>query len=260
VAGHTFTQVRTGGDNVCALDPAQQAWCWGRGDFGILGTGDTLNRIAPDSVRGGHHFTQLALGYLHTCALETDGSAWCWGQNYGGELGVAPAASPEQCRNGVGCSTVPIAVQGGLHFTQIVAGFTFACALDAAGKAWCWGSNLSQVIAASSATPVAVPGGLSFTAITGKGYHVCGLTSAGAAYCWGGAGDGRLGNGTENGTSSTPQPVSGGLTFQALGAGLASTCGVATGGALYCWGRGIDLPLGVNGPNQTVPVRALSTY
>jgi alpha-tubulin suppressor-like RCC1 family protein len=32
-------------------------------------------------------------------------------------------------------------------------------------------------------------------------------------------------------------PVSGGTTFIALSAGFYHTCGIATGGAAYCWGR-----------------------
>ena len=48
---------------------------------------------------------------------------------------------------------------------------------------------------------------------------------------------GALGNGGFF-TRLSPVPVSGGLTFTSLSTGRAHTCGVATGGAAYCWGDG----------------------
>ena len=68
------------------------------------------------------------------------------------------------------------------------------------------------------------------TVTTGDNYS-CGLTIGGAAYCWGG----QLGSGS-NAPSTTPVPVTGGLSFASLSAGFAHTCGITTGGAAYCWG------------------------
>jgi len=83
-------------------------------------------------------------------------------------------------------------------------------------------------------------GGSSFLAIAlaAGSAHTCGLTSAGPAYCWGDDNYGQLGNGATpvNEGISTPVPVAGGLTFSALAAGSAHTCGVTGTGAAYCWG------------------------
>ena len=76
------------------------------------------------------------------------------------------------------------------------------------------------------------------------GAHTCGLTAAGAAYCWGSNANGQLGNGTIGGTSVPAGPVSGGLTFVALSAGGAHTCGVTSNGAIYCWGSNSSGQLG----------------
>ena len=65
--------------------------------------------------------------------------------------------------------------------------------------------------------------------------HACGLSTTGAAYCWGRNNNGQLGDGTQI-DRSTPTPVSGGLTFQAIAAGNYFTCGLTPAGSAYCWG------------------------
>jgi len=61
------------------------------------------------------------------------------------------------------------------------------------------------------------------------------VTTAGAAYCWGDNDNGQLGDGTTT-PRAGPVAVLGGLTFVAVGAGDAHTCGITTAGAAYCWG------------------------
>ncbi|HYU00899.1 MAG TPA: hypothetical protein VEK85_11000, partial [Gemmatimonadales bacterium] len=68
----------------------------------------------------------------------TDGRAYCWGDDSGGRLGTTPA--PESC-DGSPCSTVPLAVSGGLRFASVAAGDTHSCGLAIAGTAYCWGQN-----------------------------------------------------------------------------------------------------------------------
>jgi alpha-tubulin suppressor-like RCC1 family protein len=66
--------------------------------------------------------------------------------------------------------------------------------------------------------------------------HTCALIAGGEAWCWGANSNGQLGRGTIGGSSPTPAAVGGGLSFVALTAGTAHTCGRTTNGSLYCWG------------------------
>jgi alpha-tubulin suppressor-like RCC1 family protein len=71
------------------------------------------------------------------------------------------------------------------------------------------------------------------------GAHTCALTTEGATYCWGYNANGQLGN---NDTATiTPMPVAaaGGVVFQTLSVSKVEdvTCGLAIGGAAYCWGE-----------------------
>ncbi len=130
------------------------------------------------------------------------------------------------------------------------AGYSHSCGLTAAGEAWCWGWNSFGSLGTGSATdspfPVAVAGGHTFTQLTASGWegHTCGLIAGGQAFCWGSARFGQLGDGTGNGIQGTdrflPEPVVGGLSFTTLAAGAGRTCGIATDGNTYCWGRTFD--------------------
>ncbi len=67
--------------------------------------------------------------------------------------------------------------------------------------------------------------------------HTCAIAVSGAAYCWGRNFWGQLGDETTTGrTSPVPVPVSGGLRFAAISAAWGHTCGLSTGGTVYCWG------------------------
>ncbi len=75
---------------------------------------------------------------------------------------------------------------------SLASGEQHACALTAAGEAYCWGTNaqgqLGTASLTSSAVPVAVNGGHRFVAIHAGGTHTCALSAEGAAYCWGSRG------------------------------------------------------------------------
>jgi alpha-tubulin suppressor-like RCC1 family protein len=64
----------------------------------------------------------------------------------------------------------------------------------------------------------------------------CGLVSGGKAYCWGANNQGQLGLGSQFTSVTTPQAVSGGVSFTGIRGGSNFICGLAVGGAGYCWG------------------------
>ena len=173
-----FTRIAAGGLTTCAVTPDARAWCWGSNMNGRLGGSFNPADNVPSFVRGfdvpidSGRFTRrvqaLSVGESHACALAaTDaelvtapgvGAAYCWGETGGwiGTGGSLPAGGVFGARE----------VAGGLRFAHISAGARRSCALDTAGRAWCWGSTVG---APGSAASAAVPGGTVPTRAFGEG-------------------------------------------------------------------------------------------
>jgi alpha-tubulin suppressor-like RCC1 family protein len=146
-----------------------------------------------------------------------------------------------------GCTSNPIGAVTNTTFTAVAAGGIWNCGL-VSGAAYCWGfngyGNLGNNSTTNSSTPVAVAGGLTFASLTVGEAYTCGVTTGAAAYCWGDDDNGALGNDATGNLFPTPVAVLGGLTFTSLSAGGDNVCGVATGGAAYCWGDNVVGELG----------------
>ena len=225
--GLSFATLAAGRTHTCGLTQGGIAYCWGDNS---LGAGATLSSPVPLAVAGGLTFARVVAGYGHTCGVTTGGAGYCWGFNGSGELGTGTANQ----------SLVPVAVAGSLTFASISPGRTFTCGMATGGAAYCWGANgageLGDGTTTVRVTPVPVSGSHNFAMVGAGGFHSCGLTTAGPAYCWGDNSYGQLGSGPPAASSSTPVPVSGGLTFAMLSVGNRHTCGVTAAGVAYCWG------------------------
>ena len=188
-------------------------------------------------------------------------------------LGFVAGLVPEAAVYGTGTGTTVITASAGGHTARLTlvieratlasvstAGSTLntadeapdvqnACFLTPAGVAFCSGLWYTSVRSSWQEAIQSVPGGHTFAAVSAGESHACGITPAGVAYCWGSDGRaGALGAGallgncfpygsiTGWGCSLTPVPVAGGLTFSQISAGDEYTCGIAAGGAAYCWG------------------------
>ena len=264
--GVTFSTISAAGLHTCALTAAGVAYCWGHNAYGETGNGLTDGvTYAPTPVQTTLRFISISAAYGETCGVIADGTAYCWGDNGYGQLGDGTTAP----------RIAPTAVSGGLRFSTVSTGGAFACGLTIGdGLAYCWGGNqfgqiggdaspcdAYQDLMPCSLRPVAVAGGTRFVAVSAGGQQACGLTSAGAAYCWGYNGEGQLGAGFVDGVIAVAHPVpllvSGGHTFASVIAGAFSTCGLSTGGELYCWGM-LPAPPGPQGaPISGVPVKVV---
>lgn len=232
----------------CALDAANDVYCWGFNGVGDFGDGTNINRYAPVRVSGAGLPTSLAVGYDHTCVL-VSGKAKCAGWNFYGNLGDGTTNSE---------SHVYVAVAGTQTFTSLTSGANTTCGITTAGSVYCWGANGNGEFGNGGNTGSNVPllsaGGLTLKSVFRGANHTCGLTASGTAWCWGYNSSGQLGN-TSTTNSLSPVLVSGGLVFASLELGASHTCGLTPTGTAYCWGFNTYGTVGNSGnTNVTSPV------
>ncbi|BCJ47590.1 hypothetical protein GCM10010168_19480 [Actinoplanes ianthinogenes] len=255
--GVSFTQVTAGGDHTCALGSDTATYCWGRGEYGVLGNGGTADQPAPVPVTtpAGVTFTQVTAGETHTCALGSDTEIYCWGNNGNGQLGNGGTTGQRV--------PVPVVAPPGVSLTRLTAGGFHTCAQGSDATTYCWGGGFSGQLGNNDPTsqsaipvPVAAPAGVTFIHLTTGEDHTCALGSDITAYCWGRGENGRLGNG---GVANQPVPVPvaapAGVVFTQLAAGEHHTCALGNDATTYCWGRGDYGQLGDGGTaDQSSPV------
>ena len=218
--GHRFIQVTVGNDHACGLVNGGTAYCWGRGIFGALGTGDTTSSAVPVAVTGGHAFAKISAGIDHTCGITTAGALYCWGHNDEYQLGLGYSGKN---------AATPIPAGGSVQAQVVSAGNSFFCALGTDQLAYCWGYNQQGQLGRGDSTfthstPAPAAGGHQLTSLTSNGEESCGLTSSGQVYCWG------------NNTFS-PQPQQGASRFLSIsvGTGGGHVCGVTSAREVFCW-------------------------
>lgn len=90
--------------------------------------------------------------------------------------------------------------------------------------------------------------------------HSCAIRVDHTMWCWGAGAAGQLGIGRipsgEDSDKPSRQLVAGGLSWASVVAGDVSTCGLTTGGDLYCWGSNVSGQLGLGDrTTRYVPTR-----
>lgn len=229
-ADRHYIDVATGGLHTCAIADNNQAYCWGRGADGELGTGTTTNQMFPAAVNTTLKFKQITTGAAHTCAIGMDDLVYCWGWNVFYQLGDSTTTS----------RLTPQPIAFGLRFKQISAGAYHTCGITSDSKVYCWGYNrfgqngngTTQV----TIYPVQVTGNLRAAFVTGGGQHTCAIATAGGAYCWGSNELGQLGIGSDKPFVTDPASVVGGVEFTSIDGGENHTCAIDRRALPSCWG------------------------
>lgn len=224
----------------CAVSTTDVVYCWGTPQ-----QDPAVSVTRPVPVPAPVSLDTVAVGDEHRCALTPAGAAWCWGNGLVGQLGNGSTSG--------GFNPTPVAVSGGLAFTQIAAGYRHTCGLTAAGAAYCWGYNNNGQLGTGSAVtcgpsnlpcaaiPVAVTGGHAFTQIDAHGDRTCAVATTGDVYCWG----------QLFGTAPTVEFT--GRTYTRVAVGEFHACALS-GGAAYCFGDNRYGQLGTgNNFNQLSP-------
>lgn len=216
-----FVAVAAGDSTTCGIANTGRGYCWGSGSLGKLGNGRTSGSPSPTLVTSGVTFAlssrrvvsqfqyltyggTISVGGNHACGISVVQLAYCWGDDSFAQLGDSTFYAFSNRQNLASSTPIPVDTLNGLRYGYISAGFRHTCALTTAGAAYCWG------------------------------YNVAGETGTGAAGATPLVRTPRLVVGAPAMTTIS----AGSISDPATGATIAAshTCGVSTGGAVYCWG------------------------
>jgi alpha-tubulin suppressor-like RCC1 family protein len=199
-----------GSKHVCAIDATGALECWGDNHTGQLAASSPAQSGTPLVIDG--TWTSVAAGAQLTCALE-GGSVTCWGD----KQAPAPVVLP-------------------MPATAIFAGGDGACATNAAGELYCWGTPDPTGAVLTAPTQV-MPAGIAgpWQEVRLASDHACALLVSGEAYCWGHDDQSQLGaiGGDISLADAIPAAAS---QFLTLAVGPGASCGVTAQHALACWG------------------------
>ncbi|GAB5361114.1 hypothetical protein AAMO2058_000686700 [Amorphochlora amoebiformis] len=234
-SGMTAVKISAGYDHTCALRIDGCLVCWGYGNDGSLGIGNT-NTVGDQSGEMGNNLTcvdlgasfdvsssptsftptrspiittsptlnrevaQLVSGFFHTCALGRSGWVKCWGQNSYGQLGQGHNSNIGSTASTMGNNLPPVVFTGDQP-ERVYANEHSTCAISFNGTLSCWGSGAGGKIgigntdAQTSATLVPLPNGELAEQVASGESHACVLTTVRNVYCWGSNSFGQLGYG-----------------------------------------------------------------
>ncbi|MFY0540730.1 RCC1 domain-containing protein [Nannocystis pusilla] len=259
-------QVAGSGNHTCALVEGGRLRCWGLGQYGALGLGNTQNvgddelpAEVPDVDVGGEVVEVVAYGGgAATCARLAGGDVRCWGgeTNFEGLLGRQDPAwiGDDEAPS----SIAPIVIGGPV--VQLTLGGSHACARLEDGAVRCWGAGTDGRLGYGNPQNIGddedpadagdVDVGEPVLHIAAGGVQTCALLAGGRVRCWGNGSNGALGYGIFDpegppqdawiGDDETPASMGdvpiGGFVTQ-LVTGVAHTCALLDTGGVRCWGE-----------------------
>jgi len=201
----------TGARTHSLVDSEGKIYACGSAEYGVLGTGSTVNSSVPVPVVGlpeSVSVTALTSSWEGSGALLSNGSYYNWGYNAAGQLGNGSTEN----------SDVPVQVPLSEPVQQVFQGGSGpkngqSVAILTNGAVWAWGDNdrgqLGNGTRTSSDVPlrVDVPKGVSFVTVTSGGYASYAIDGSGRLWAWGDNRSGQLGTGSGTAIATAPLKV-----------------------------------------------------
>ncbi|MEZ5203500.1 MAG: hypothetical protein R2701_03700 [Acidimicrobiales bacterium] len=155
LAGKSVDHVTAGRYSACVTTTDDVLACWGIGDDGQMGDGDTTDNLVPGPVTtagtplASSPAVSLDSGWDHHCARTAAGGLVCWGDNTYRSAGGSTSA------DSVVPNAIPVAgtVLDGVAVTDLSSGAFGNCAVGASKQPGCWGPYTTRGDAVAAYTP-----------------------------------------------------------------------------------------------------------
>lgn len=162
LAGKTVKAISVGSYYACVIASDNMPYCWGSGTYGRLGNNapdaDSLVPVAVymSGALAGKTVKSISTS-TRSCVVASDDKAYCWGGNYIGQTGDGTTVNPRSAPVAV----VTSGALSGKTIQSVSVAPESTCALDTAGKVYCWGDNqyynFGSTTPVNSSVPVKVP-------------------------------------------------------------------------------------------------------
>ncbi|MCB9091331.1 MAG: putative Ig domain-containing protein [Halobacteriovoraceae bacterium] len=248
-------------NNHCAINSNGKAYCWGENNNYQMGCPTcTTAEPAPKEVS----FTHLVIAndVLHItrstysmCLIHSNTNQYCAGLNIFGKFGDGLYAGEKRMQEidmSAHAETNDFSELSGLADTS---GSPKArvSAIHTSGKLFIWGSNGANInVSGQASYTAAMPTPTQLVDMSGFALtndfiktsnshsHVCAIHSSGRMFCWGQGTLGQLGDGL-SANSETPVEIDMSAhaeinDFIDVATSGSTTCGVHSGGKIFCWG------------------------
>jgi len=275
--GRTATAISAGNEHTCAILDNASVKCWGEGDNGRLGYGNTNDLGDASGEMGdnlpvvdlgtGRTATAISVGYEHTCAILDNASVKCWGKGGSGRLGYGNTNDIGNASGEMGDNLLVVDLGTGRTATAISTGWYHTCAILDNDSVKCWGENSKGQLGygntndlgdasgemGDNLTVVDLGTGRTATAISAGSEHTCAILDNASLKCWGEGNYGQLGYGNTNdlgndsdemGDNLPVVDLGTGRTATAIGAGSQHTCVILDNASVKCWGNASEGQIG----------------
>ncbi|DAZ97478.1 TPA: hypothetical protein N0F65_009961 [Lagenidium giganteum] len=142
--GVPVAQVACGEFHTTVLSQDGELWICGNGEYGRLGSGDSVNYEVPEPVEffAKDNITSIAAGKDFSFAITDDGELYGWGGNSSSQLGQGGGMAVDLHR----MESIPALIEalGSERVTQVAAGVDHAAAVTEDGRMFMWGAKLWQ--------------------------------------------------------------------------------------------------------------------
>ena len=230
--------------HTCALLANGDMYCWGEGEQGQIGYGNSTTTYSPQLVLLPRSAIAIGAGDSHTCAILDNNSMMCWGSNDFGQVGDGTENQrdvPVYVENFIGANVYPIAVSGE-HGTLVLC---LMMVVSIAGEEIImvnWGLTQEIVQALSLFHLVATFQQCKLPQIWN---HNCVLLTNKTLNCWGQNNWGQVGDGTTtNKFVPTYVEMENQESVEYVSASKNGVCVVLENLKLSCWGANYDGQVG----------------
>jgi alpha-tubulin suppressor-like RCC1 family protein len=213
----TIVSISAGAEFTCALNSANDLYCWGSNTTGQLNDGTEENRSTPVEATEVSNVVLISGGSEELQGITADGAVELW-------------------------NTQPIVPVTGLpnEGNEYVSADRFAtggCTLTNGGTVECWGEIVNASVSDALISEMLASGAA----------HACTMKAEGLV-CWGSNSNGQLGDGTFEDKSVDVPVIDLEKSVIALAAGAKHTCVILGDETVKCWGQNEFGQLG-NGAN-----------